>query len=360
MSAGNINVYKAGEYNFYTVETAGKRITIGGASENFSESYIREAASSDAVILLTAKPEFTGGLERVLEIKPDIEVYATAAGLRNIKQTVNREINEQLIKDGMELGGIRFFITPNLSWVDSCMALYDGVLFSGEAFSGFEGSAADLKNEFDARLAVNKCFVLSAIERLEKESITAIYPAYGSTMPQGTVCMCALPEEVFKIYRKWCHTESHNKIKAAVIYSSRYGYTESLADRLIGRLGTAFDVSASDADKTENSVVTDMLNSADVILVGTDTINRNAPKRIWDAVTGMDMVNKKGTPYFVFGSYGWSGDGTKLIEKTLGTMGLRQIMKPVEVILKPDDADFEKLDKAAERIIAYVSENCGK
>ncbi|MGN0164481.1 MAG: hypothetical protein ACI4EA_13040, partial [Candidatus Ornithomonoglobus sp.] len=91
-----------------------------------------------------------------------------------------------------------------------------------------------------------------------------------------------------------------------------------------------------------------------------DTINRSAPKRIWDAVTGIDMVNKKGTPYFVFGSYGWSGDGTKLIEKTLGAMGLRQIMKPVEVILKPDTSDFERLDKAAERIIAYVSENCGK
>ncbi|MGN0182066.1 MAG: flavodoxin domain-containing protein [Candidatus Ornithomonoglobus sp.] len=342
------------------MQTAGRRITIGGTTENFSESYIRTAASSDAVILLTAKPEFTGGLERVIEIKPDIEIYATSAGLRNIKQIVNREINEQLIKDGMELGEIRFFITPNISWVDSCMALYEGVLFSGEAFSGFEGSAVDLKNAFEQRLAVNKAFVLSATERLEKESITAIYPAYGSAMPQGTVCMSALPEEVFKIYRKWCHTENTDRIKAAVVYSSRYGYTKSLADRLIERLGAAFDVSASDVDKTENSAVIDILNTADVIIVGTDTINRSAPKRIWDAVTGIDMVNKKGTPYFVFGSYGWSGDGTKLIEKTLGAMGLRQIIKPVEVILKPDAADFERLDKAAERIIAYVGENCGK
>ncbi|MGN0162943.1 MAG: flavodoxin domain-containing protein, partial [Candidatus Ornithomonoglobus sp.] len=272
MSASNIIAYKAGEYNFYTVQTAEKIITIGGIPEKFSESYIRTAASSDAVILLTAKPEFTGGLERVLEIKPDIEIYGTAAGLRNIKQTVNREINEQLIKDGMELGGIRFFITPNLSWVDSCMALYDGILFSGEAFSGFKGSAVDLKNEFEERLAVNKAFVLSATERLEKESITAIYPAYGGTMPQGTVCMSALPEEVFKIYRKWCHTEDTDRIKAAVIYSSRYGYTKSLADRLIERLGTAFDVTAQDVNKAENS--TDILNDADVIIVGTDTINR--------------------------------------------------------------------------------------
>lgn len=360
MSADNINAYKAGEYNYYTVETAGKRITIGGTAEKFSESYIRTAASSDAVILLTANPEFTGGLERVLEIKPDIEVYATAAGLRNIKQTVNCEINERLIKDGMELGGISFLITPNLSWVDSCMALYEGVLFSGEAFSGFKDSAADLRNEFEKRLAVNRAFVLSAIERLENESITAIYPAYGSAMPQGTVCICALPEEVFKIYRKWCHTDSHDRIKAAVICSSRYGCTKSLADRLIEKLKTVFEVSFSDVDKAENSEAAAVLNSSDVIIVGTDTINRSAPKKIWDAVTGIDLVNKKGTPYFVFGSYGWSGDGTKLIEKTLCTMGLRQIMKPVEVILKPEQADYERIDKAAERIIAYVSENCRK
>lgn len=358
LSASNINVYKEGQYNFYTVTTEGKRFTIGGVPEELSESYIKTAASSDAVILLTAKSEFTGGLERVLETKPDIEVYATAAGLRNIKQIVNRPVNEKLIKDGMELGGIRFFITPNISWVDSCMALYDGVLFSGEAFSGFNDSAVDLKNEFNERLAVNKRFVLSASERLEKESIRAIYPAYGKTMPQGTVCMSALPDEVFGLYRRWCHTERPDSIKAVVICSSRYGYTRALADRLAGRLANAFDVSVFDANKTKNNA--DMLNAADVIIVGTDTINRSAPKSIWDAVTGIDLLNKKGTPYFVFGSYGWSGDGTKLIDKTLSAMGLRQIMKPLEVILKPDADDFKRIDRATERIIEYVGENCGK
>ena len=62
---------------------------------------------------------------------PDVDVYATSAGLRNIKEIINRDINECLIKDNMEISGIKFIIAPNLSWVDTVLAMYSGILFSG-------------------------------------------------------------------------------------------------------------------------------------------------------------------------------------------------------------------------------------
>jgi flavorubredoxin len=358
LSVDNINIHTEDGYNFYSVTAEGRTVLIGGVPKRLSESYIRAARAADALVLLTSKPEFTGGLEQVLNENPDIEIYASSAGLRNIKEIVNGSINEKLIKDGSELFGIRFFIMPNLQWVDTITALYNGVLFSGELFSGFDGSAVGLKREFDNRLAVNGEFVKSALERLESEKIDAVYPALGMTCPQGSVCMSALPTELFDVYRKWCAKRQEEK--TVIVYSSEYGFTKSLAERLTEKLKSELDVDIFDVSSAKTEDIISALNNAEAIIVGTNTINRNAPKKIWDAVTGIDLVNKRGTPYFVFGSFGWAGDGIKLMDKALSSMAMRQITKPVEVLFKPAEEDFAKMDKAAERIISYVCENRGK
>ena len=57
-------------------------------------------------------------------------------------------------------------------------------------------------------------------------------------------------------------------------------------------------------------------------------------------------------PYFVFGSFGWAGDGIKLVDKTLSALGLKQASKPVEVLFRPKAEDLEKLKKATERLIS--------
>lgn len=354
MSVNNICIHSKGGYSFYTLKLDGKKLVIGGVPDTHSESYISAAGAADALVLLTSKPEFTGGLSEVLKIKPDIEIYASAAGLRNIKEIVNREINEKLVKDNMDLCGMRFFITPNLQWVDSFCAVYDGVLFSGELFCGFDGSAVGLKTEFDKRLSMNKDFVLSALDRLEGEKISAVYPALGMTCPQGSVCQSALPAELFDIYRKWCGSD--NAEKAVILYSSEYGFTKSLAERAAEILKEKTGVEIFDVNMTDTETVVNAVNSASMLAIGTNTINRNAPQEMWDVITRLDLVNQRGTPYFVFGSFGWAGDGIKLMDKTLEAMAMRRAAKPVEVLFRPTDEDFEKIGKAAEKLFAYYEE----
>ena len=103
MSASNIAVHTAGNYNFYKIAAGGKTFVIGGIPEEYSADYINIAASCDAAVLLTSNPEFTGGLDEVLTRNPDIEIYAGSACLRNIKAILNRAVNERLVKDNMSL-----------------------------------------------------------------------------------------------------------------------------------------------------------------------------------------------------------------------------------------------------------------
>lgn len=338
MSANNITAHSAGGYNFYTVISGGKSFVIGGVPERYADQYIKAAAECDAVVLLTSKPEFTGGMEALLDIRQDIGVYGSPAALRNIKEIVNRPVNERLIKDGMVEHGMRFHVTPGLDWVDTVMAVCGGALFSGQTFSsGEEGAEAYYKS----RLAVNRGFVLSALDRLAADNINIIYPACGEARS---------PETAFDAYRRWAAEPERERPRAAVIYSSEYGYTRALAERAAAAFGKAYETELFDADSCDTEAAVSAVNTAEALAVGTRTINRNAPQSIWDIITRIDTVNRRGIPYFVFGSFGWAGDGIKLVDKTLAAMGLRRAAKPVEVLFRPTEKDFEKIDKTAREL----------
>ncbi len=252
---------------------------------------------------------------------------------------------------------ISFFVLPNLHWVDTVMAEFDGVLFCGEMFSGYDGSASGLKKWFDSRLSVNKQFILSALERLSQLKITTLCPSFGWVCPQGNECLEALPFEVFDKYRQWSERKEKKRKSALIIYSSEYGFTEKLALFAQDKLKEEFETAVINVKNADLQAVATQMNEADVLLVGTNTINRNAPKDIWQCIIQLDLINSRQKPYFVFGSFGWAGDGIKLIDKTLYNMGMKTASKPVEVLFNPKEEDFSKMEKAIARLCKMAEEN---
>lgn len=333
-------------YNFYIVETGGEKIIIGGLP-NQSESYNAAVKDADALVLLTSKPEFNCGTETALELNPDIKIYASPAGLRNIKEIVNCEINEHIIKDGLEVNGIRFFAMPNLPWVDTVMAAVGDSLFSGEMFSGYA-----MAEYFRENLSVHKIFVLSAIKRLKNENISCIYPAYGIMYNEENSDI----KSIFSQYADLASPTKKDRKSVAVIYSSKYGFTKALAERVINTAAEKAEVLAADVSNGCDESVCELINKADALIVGTNTINRNAPQGIWKAITNIDLINKRQMPYFVFGSFGWAGDGIKLADKTLSAMGMKQIAKPVEVLFKPKAEDFSKIENTVKKVLDFIDE----
>jgi flavorubredoxin len=351
----SITVFEKNGYNFYSVQTENGKYIIGGCPKGLEDVFIEEASLAKGLILLTSKPEFSYVPEKVFQIREDLKIFASSAGLRNLKEIFNHSFNEELVKDNMNTDGITFLVMPNLHWVDTVMIYFDGVLFSGEMFSGYDGSAVGLKKWFKERLSVNKQFVISAVERLEKITLSAICPSYGKVCPQGTECKEALPYEVLNKYRQWADKKKSERKTAVIIYSSEYGFTQMLAQFAYDRLKDEFDASLIDVKETDLTKAAEAVNEADMLLVGTNTINRNAPKEIWQCITNIDLVNNRQKPYFVFGSFGWAGDGIKLIDKTLYNMGMKNVSKPVEVLFKPSDDDFEKMEKAIVKLVGYIA-----
>lgn len=344
---GRVTVYKDDTgVRYYSVDTERGRVMIGAAPGSW-ERYADDAADACAAVLLTSMPRFAGAVGALADVNKDIPIYASAAGLRNIKEIINREVNERLIKDGMapeELGGIAFTVTPGVSWMDSVTAVYDGVLFSGELFSGFDGGWDGFDAYYHDRLSVHGGFVRSALEKLKKEDIHTICPAAGEPITSGDV------DKAFKRYYELTAPEKREKKRALILCASAYGYTRTMAEHAEALLSKSCETELLDVYAEPAKKLRAAADAADILLIGTHTINRNAPREIWDAVTSLDLVNKRGMPYLVFGSFGWAGDGIKLIDKTLSAMGMRQAAKPVEALFRPAKKDIERLEKAVARL----------
>jgi flavorubredoxin len=75
-------------------------------------------------------------------------------------------------------------------------------------------------------------------------------------------------------------------------------------------------------------------------LIGTPTLNSNVPQPILQLIANLVVLNVKGKPASVFGSYGWSGEAIKTVQDILTSMRLKVSPDPVRVRMSPSEADL--------------------
>lgn len=97
----------------------------------------------------------------------------------------------------------------------------------------------------------------------------------------------------------------------------------------------------------------DALSSFDAILVGAPTFNHDMPldtKKLFEqaAAKGIDLKGKLGG---AFGSYGWSGEATKLVlEIMTNKFGMRVVEPPLMAKYTPDNSMLESCRAYGKRI----------
>jgi flavorubredoxin len=107
-------------------------------------------------------------------------------------------------------------------------------------------------------------------------------------------------------------------------------------------------IESEDLEVVERSMVDmddadlrDELERADALLVGTPTINRDAPPPVWKALSLLSTVTPKGKTGAVFGSYGWSGEAVKMVEERLKGLKYTLAASGLCFRFKPTVADIE-------------------
>jgi len=347
-------------YNSYLIQGE-KNVLIDTVHHRFLDEYVENIESIipiteiDYIVLNHTEPDHSGSLAEILKINPNITVIASAPAIKYLGAITNADFKRMTVKTGdkLDIGGmnLEFVTAPLLHWPDS-MFVYipeKRVVFTCD-FLGCHYCEPRLLNNkvvypkkymdafkyyYDTIMSPFKPFVLQGLAKLDEMDFDVICPSHGPVLVENT-------DKLMGLYREWSTKEEADK-NVAILYVSAYGYTEEMAKELLKTLeGEGVKAQAYDIIEYEPSFIAGKINSADGVLIGSPTINRDALKPVWDTISSIDAINAKGKPFGVFGSYGWSGEAVPALCERLKSLGVNVLGEGVRANFKPSEEELGK------------------
>ena len=342
----DIYYFSAGGDNAYLI-TGETNVLIDGVRAEYAEEYIKAVSETvdirdiKYIVINHSEPNRSGTLDAVLRENPDITVIASTAGLKFLSDLIDQKFKSMLAKDGMELEingkTIKFVYVPYINWPDSMVTLYDKALFSCDLLSfGNDGDCIAYGKEYFS--LCNFEAAARVLDGLEYEEVLQ-----GSGKPYAL-------EGPIKLYYKESKPDT-----VLILYSSAYGTTKKMAEIVRDTFGDT-KTEIYDIDEIKAKIAAEKINNCRALVLGVNTINADAPKKLWSIIGKTDKLTNKRKPCMLFGSYGWSNEGLYYIEHHLKMLRYDIFEKPFTVIFRMKDGDADALKNYASGFVKYISE----
>ncbi|MDR2906881.1 MAG: FprA family A-type flavoprotein [Bacteroidales bacterium] len=326
-------------YNSYVIK-ADKIAIVETAKLKFWDTYLENLKSlinpADIAYIVVnhTEPDHSGSLGKLLELAPNACVLGSTNAIAYAENILGRKFNHQIVKDGesVSLGNktLRFIGAPNLHWPDSIYTYLeeDQILFTCDSFGAHfchEAMFDDLVGNYDsafiyyynAILRPFSKFFLKAIEKIRPLNIQTICPGHGPILRKDWKRYVDMSEKLSKEF-----LELPQKNRVFVGYVSAYGYTKEAAEKIAEGLKAAgnIEVDLCDLEFTPLSEIAERIEKANAYLFGSPTINQNTLLQIYQCFALMTPLRDKGKLAGTFGSYGWSGEATQIIQANLAAL----------------------------------------
>lgn len=367
-------------YNSYYIN-AEKKAVIEVAKEKFSEAYFKKLKSvTDPeeiryVILDHTEPDHSGSLRHLLEMAPSAIVVGSGNAIRYLEDIMNRPFKSLVVKDGdtLNLGNktLKFISAPNLHWPDSIYTLLveDKILFTcdsfgahyctSEMFSDFSPVyTSAFKYYFDVILKPFSRFMIRAIDKVKPLDINFICPGHGPIHRENLGKAIELTQTYASSYMQVITQKEHRNILVA--YVSAYGYTKEAAERISEGILETDDITVdiTDIENISSADLESKIISSDALLVGSPTINQNTLMPVYKLFALINPLRDKGKYGGAFGSYGWSGESTKIILENLRLLKLKIFEDPAIFLFSPGGTKDEYLIDFGRRFARKFLEEC--
>jgi flavorubredoxin len=354
------STYEGTTYNAFLV-LGEKNVLIDTVKEKFGNellsniSKIIDPGEIDVVISNHAEMDHSGSIPKIMHrIGIEKPLYCSKMGAKNLKNHLNEDFNFQIVKTGDELKlGKRtfsFIETKMLHWPDSMFTYLaeEAILFSSDAFGQhyagdmfFDDEIGDEIMPHARKYYANILLHFSPLVQVLLKNVAKMNLKIDMICPDHGIIWRDNPSKIIQAYDKWSKQEPENK--AVVIFDSMWDSTTKMARSITSGIESEdVNVRLMNTRKWHRSDIMTEIIEAGAIAVGSPTLNNNIFPVIADVMTyikGLRPLNKIAA---AFGSYGWSGEAVKILNKEFAEMKLDIIDEGIKVQFVPDEDDLNK------------------
>ena len=368
------STYEGTTYNAYLIMD--EKITlIDTVKKDFADvliqniGHIVDPKKIDYVISNHTEMDHSGGLARIMHrVGEDKPLYCSKMGHKNLSKHFPQKWNYQPVEDGGELSigkrTLTFMETRMLHWPDSMFtyAKEDKILFSSDAFgqhyAGLErfddqvGEAImpHAKKYFANILLLYAPLILKLVDKVKDMGL-----ALDMICPDHGILWRKDPMKIINAYVAW--SEQKPERKAMVVYDTMWHSTEKMAEAIVEALGQeGVDAKPMHLRSCHRSDIMTEVLDAGAVIVGSPTLNNGLFPTVSDFLTymkGLKPINKVGA---AFGSYGWSGEAVKLINKELEEMKFKVVDPGLKIQYVPDGKGIEACHELGKTIARALPE----
>ena len=346
-----------------------KNVLVDSVKKEFADqlieniSQIVDPKKIDVVISNHTEPDHAGSLARVMHrIGEDKPLYCSKMGHKNLPRHFSQKWNYHPVSTGEELHlgkrTLTFMETRMVHWPDSMFTYLkgEGILFSSDGFGQHYAGPEKFDDQVGDRIMVHakKYFAnillpyTSLIEKLIQQvldmklNIRMICPDHGVIWRQN-------PGKILTAYQKWCRQEPEKK--AVVIYDTMWKSTQKMAEAITaGILSEGVRSQPLSLRHWHRSEIMTEVFDAQAVVVGSPTLNNGLYPTLADFLTYMRGLKPKNKIGAAFGSYGWSGEAVKLLEKELQEMKIELVQPGLRVQFVPEKPVLEACHEFGRKI----------
>jgi flavorubredoxin len=338
-------------------------------STEFVENLKKEIDLStiDFIVVNHGEVDHSGALPALLKEIPNTPIYCTANAVKSLKGQYHQDDwNFQVVKtgDSVDIGNgkqLVFVEMKMLHWPDS-MATYltqDNILFSNDAFGqhyaveGLFNDKADpcLLNREAMKYYANILTPFAAFAKRKLAEILSLNLQIDIIAPSHGAIWRDNPLQIVQNYLAWSNDYQEDQI--TVIYDTMWDGTKALAHALADELQAAspqttiklYNISKTD----KNEIMTEVFRSK-AIALGSPTVGGDILSSVGGWLCFLEELKFKKKKAGVFGCYGWSGEGNKVLREKLEKAGFAVVGPELKCNWNPRQEDFEKAKALAEAL----------
>jgi len=240
---------EGGTYNAYLI-VGEENFLIDTVKPEFFKEHLKKIASIinpneiNYIVSNHSEIDHSGSIPEVLKIADKAKLIVTEKGKEYLSRMFNANIPFLTVKDGEEIGELKFIEAPMLHWPETMMTYMrnENILFSCDLFGAQIADSrmfADLIPDVMSYVKRYYAFifrpfayaVLNGIKKIENLKIKVIAPSHGPVWRNQTQI-----KELMEHYVKW--SVNPEKEKAVVLYAGIWGGTRKMAEAIADGLSS--------------------------------------------------------------------------------------------------------------------------